>query len=212
MAAQPPWQLPTIAGFGLSGCSSRTLRTNACSARADVEQRLARLGLAGRRSRSRPDGRSRSATPTCESSLKPPIPGPWPARGSMIMYGRRFGSTVTPRGRDDPHQRVVDRALERAAVDDHLVVEVQHRRQSRARRARRSCCRAGAACPRTGPSAARRPSGTRTVRDQASNGVSGDVARPAMLSLNAFPTRSLKCSCAILARFWKTCATLVEMS
>jgi len=27
---------------------------------------------------------SRSATPTCESSLKPPMPGPWPARGSMI--------------------------------------------------------------------------------------------------------------------------------
>src|SRR6185436_18027770 len=32
IAAQPPWQLPTTAGFGLFGCSSRTLRMNTCSA------------------------------------------------------------------------------------------------------------------------------------------------------------------------------------
>jgi hypothetical protein len=32
IAAQPPWQLPMIAGFALFGCSSRTLRTNCRSA------------------------------------------------------------------------------------------------------------------------------------------------------------------------------------
>ena len=32
IVAQPPWQLPTTAGFGLFGCSSRTRWMNCCSA------------------------------------------------------------------------------------------------------------------------------------------------------------------------------------
>jgi hypothetical protein len=47
----------------------------------------------------------------------------------MITYGRRFGSTVTPVRRNDADQRVVDRTREPPAIDDRLVVEVQHRRQ-----------------------------------------------------------------------------------
>ena len=64
---------------------------------AHVEQRLSRLGVAEEH-----DEVHRMALvqrhPTCESSLKPPIPGPCPPRGSMITYGRRLSSTVTPLG------------------------------------------------------------------------------------------------------------------
>ena len=38
------------------------------------------------------------ATPISLSALKPPIPGPCPARGSMITKGRRARSTFTPFG------------------------------------------------------------------------------------------------------------------
>ena len=55
IAAQPPWQLPTITGLGLSGCSSRT------GARTSARRRSRRAASApararGRRSRSRPGG------------------------------------------------------------------------------------------------------------------------------------------------------------
>jgi hypothetical protein len=39
----------------------------------------------------------RSAIPTWLDSFMPPIPGPWPARGSKITNGRLFGSVPTPR-------------------------------------------------------------------------------------------------------------------
>jgi hypothetical protein len=64
---------------------------------ADVEQRLARLR--GRVERDEVDLMpAAQTTPTCDSSLSPPIPGPWPARGSMRMYGRFAGSIAVPAG------------------------------------------------------------------------------------------------------------------
>ena len=39
-----------------------------------------------------------SATPISLSALKPPMPGPCPARGSTMTNGRSFGSIVTPSG------------------------------------------------------------------------------------------------------------------
>ena len=38
------------------------------------------------------------ATPISLSALKPPMPGPWPARGSTTTKGRFVWSIVTPSG------------------------------------------------------------------------------------------------------------------
>ena len=58
------------------------------------------------------------------------MPGPCPARGSTTTNGRRVGSISTPARRHDAHQPVIDRPLERAAVEDQLdlVVEDVRRR------------------------------------------------------------------------------------
>ena len=36
--------------------------------------------------------------PISLSALKPPLPGPWPARGSITTTGRLRGSVATPAG------------------------------------------------------------------------------------------------------------------
>ena len=54
------------------------------------------------------------------------MPGPCPARGSNTTKGRSFGSSSTALRRNDPHKEIVDRPLERAAVNDELDFEVEH--------------------------------------------------------------------------------------
>ena len=60
--------------------------------------------------------------------MKPPMPGPWPARGSMMMNGRSAVVDGDVARRNDAQQRVVARPLERARVGEHLgIVVEQHR-------------------------------------------------------------------------------------
>ena len=59
----------------------------------------------------------------------PPMPGPCPARGSNTMNGRLLGSIAVPLRRDDPHQRVIHRPRQRAAVEHELGIEAQHMRR-----------------------------------------------------------------------------------
>ena len=71
------------------------------------------------------------------------MPGPWPARGSMMMIGRlgdvgtfpERAAAVLPVGIDvfaaafgNADQRVIDGPLEMLGVQDHFVVERQDRR------------------------------------------------------------------------------------
>ena len=69
------------------------------------------------------------ATPISLSALKPPMPGPCPARGSTTTNGRARRIDLDARGRNDPHEHIVDRPLERAAVDDELDLVVEHVRR-----------------------------------------------------------------------------------
>ena len=122
------------------------------------------------------------------------MPGPVPGarvdddvRAPLRIDGHAFG-------RHDAHERVVDRPLERAPVDDRLVLEVQHRRQSRLRCARRSCCRAGAACPRTGSRAAsrrRRSFTSRPRHDSRAPRVGEELADPVVVGGVREPLREL---------------------
>ena len=48
------------------------------------------------------------------------MPGPCPARGSTTTNGRRFEIDFDTLGRNDAHQRVVDRLVQLAAVDDQF--------------------------------------------------------------------------------------------
>ena len=101
------------------------------------------------------------ATPISLSALKPPIPGPCPARGSTITNGRRFKSISTPFRRDDANKPIIDRSLERAAVDDQFDLDNRAREARSRRDARGIDCRAGASRPRTARSAGRRRSNIR---------------------------------------------------
>ena len=47
-----------------------------------------------------------------------------------MTNGRRRGSIVTPLRRNDAHEAIVHRALERAAVDDELRLVIEHMRGS----------------------------------------------------------------------------------
>ena len=69
------------------------------------------------------------ATPISLSALNPPMPGPCPARGSTTTNGRSFGSITTPAGGNDARKHVVDRAPQRASVDDELGFIVEHVRR-----------------------------------------------------------------------------------
>ena len=71
-----------------------------------------------------------NATPISLSDLKPPIPGPCPARGSTTINGRSLGLISTPGGRDDAHKCVVDRPFQGASVNDKfgfIVENMRHR-------------------------------------------------------------------------------------
>ena len=132
IAAHPPWQLPTIAGFALSGCSARTSRTNAFS--ASQTSTSVWPGSGSRKKITKYTGcPARSATPTCESSLKPPMPGTVARARVDDDVGAPLRIDRHAFGRDDAHERVVDRPRQLAPVDDGLVREVQDRRHPRAR-------------------------------------------------------------------------------
>ena len=66
------------------------------------------------------------ATPISLSALKPPMPGPCPARGSTTTNGRRRRIDLDSLRRHDPDERIVDRPLEGAAVDDELRLIIEH--------------------------------------------------------------------------------------
>ena len=95
---------------------------------ADVEQRLARLGIA-----EEDHEVDRVSLAQRDADLRVVLE---PADARAVA-GARIDDHVGPQlridlhafRRDDPHQRVVDGPRERAAVDDHFVVEVQDRRQ-----------------------------------------------------------------------------------
>ena len=96
---------------------------------ADVEQRLARLGIA-----EEDDEVDRVALAQRDADLRIVLEA---ADAGAVARARVDDDVRTPLGidghalgRDDAHQRVVDRPRERAAVDDRLVVEMQHRRQA----------------------------------------------------------------------------------
>ena len=92
ITAQPPWQLPITTGFGACGCASATFSRKMPSAR--VMSRMVWPGSGSRKKMTKYTGwPRRSATPTWLSDLKPPMPAPCPARGSMMTKGRSFGST-----------------------------------------------------------------------------------------------------------------------
>ena len=99
---------------------------------ADVEQRLAGLGVAEEDHEvHRVPGTQRDADlrVVLEAADAGAVPG---ARvDDQVRTALRVHRHAL--GRNDAHQRVVDRARQLAAVDDRLVLEVEHRRQSRPR-------------------------------------------------------------------------------
>ena len=71
---------------------------------------------------------ARIATPTCESYLNPPMPGPWPARGSTTTKGRLVGSVARFFLGQNPEQIIVDRMLTLRAFREQLVIKIQNGR------------------------------------------------------------------------------------
>ena len=69
------------------------------------------------------------ATPISLSALNPPMPGPWPARGSTMTNGRLFCVDLDAFGRHDAHQRIVHGPRQLAAVHDELAAELEHMRR-----------------------------------------------------------------------------------
>ena len=109
IAAQPPWQLPTIAGFGLCRMQLAHAAHELLLGRADVEQRLPGLGLAeedhevDRMALAQRDAYLRVVLEAADAGT---------VAGARVddHVGTPLGIDVTPFGRDDAHQRVVDRA------------------------------------------------------------------------------------------------------
>src|SRR5215212_7945155 len=118
MAAQPPWQLPLTTGLPRVGWRSRTIRRNSVSARATSASVWPSMG-SGKKITKYTGWPALRATPTCESSLNPPIPGPWPARGSMMTNGRLSGSIPMPE-RVPKQKRALDKIarVEREVTPD----------------------------------------------------------------------------------------------
>ena len=67
--------------------------------------------------------------PISLSGLKPPMPGPCPARGSTTTKGRLVKWIRTPSGGTTSDQPVVHRPIERAAIDDEFDLVIQHVRR-----------------------------------------------------------------------------------
>ena len=99
--AQPPWQLPMTQGLPSAlGMQRDDLLEEHRLGVHDVFDGLARHRL-GREADEVAGWPARIATPSSLSALKPPMPGPCPARGSTTTNGRFSGSTVIPARRLD---------------------------------------------------------------------------------------------------------------
>ena len=88
MTAQPAWQLPMTAGLavGFGVELDHALEEGGFGVR-NVLDRLARYRV--REEADEIAGMTGPmATPISLSALKPPMPGPWPARGSTMTKGR----------------------------------------------------------------------------------------------------------------------------
>ena len=122
MAAQPPWQLPTMAGFSLRGCSSRTLRTNCFSASHTSISVWPGLGIA-----EEDDEVDRMPGAHGDADLRVVLESAdaGPVTGARIDddVGTQRGIDRDAFGRHDAHERVVDRPLQLAAVLHHLVAK-----------------------------------------------------------------------------------------
>ena len=118
-----------IAGFSLFGCNCAHLVHELLLRLADVEQRLPGLGIA--KEDDEIDGMARAQR---HADLRVVLE----AADARAVAGARIDDHVRAArridhhafGRHDADQRVVDRPRQRAAVDDGLVVEVQHGRLS----------------------------------------------------------------------------------
>ena len=128
IAAQPPWQLPTIGRLGRVGVQLAHAMHELPLRVADIQHGLLRLRL-----REEDHEIDRVAVAQRHADLRvvlePADAGAVP--GARVDDDVRAALRIDRHAlrRDDAHQRVVDRALERPPVDHHLVVEVQHRRQ-----------------------------------------------------------------------------------
>ena len=96
--AQPAWQLPMTTGLPSAlACNSATRSRKIRPGVDNGFDGLARFGI-----RRKPDevaGMAGSqASPISLSALNPPMPGPWPARGSITTKGRLRSSTTVPAG------------------------------------------------------------------------------------------------------------------
>ncbi len=63
--------------------------------------------------------------PISLSALKPPMPGPCPARGSKITKGRAVCTDFDAGRRHDANEAVIDRPVQLAAVDQQLALEFE---------------------------------------------------------------------------------------
>ncbi len=107
ITAQPPWQLPTIAGFWLVGVPLGDDADEFGFGVGDVGERLP-----GHRVREKDDEVDRVARGQCDADLGVLLEAadardPCPARGSTMTNGRLASSTVTPLGGNDAHERMV---------------------------------------------------------------------------------------------------------
>ena len=96
--AQPAWQLPMTQGLpSASGCRAITFSRNTAS--AVMMSSIVWPGIgSGVKPTKYAGWPARIATPSSLSALKPPMPGPCPARGSTTTNGRFLGSTGIPAG------------------------------------------------------------------------------------------------------------------
>ena len=98
------------------------------------------------------------ATPISLSALKPPMPGPWPARGSTTTNGPARGIDLDSLRRNDAHQQVIHRPLQRPAIHHQLGLVVEDVGNRSRRDGRDTGCCAGASHRRTTRCAAPHPS------------------------------------------------------
>ena len=122
--AQPAWQRRSLpACLGLRVAAADVLGEG-YDGTHHVLDRLSRFGIGGEADEVA--GMAGCiATPISLSALKPPIPGPWPARGSMTINGRYADRAPAPRPWANTRHPVVDRLRQIMAVQHQVEVEAE---------------------------------------------------------------------------------------
>ena len=128
MIAQPAWQLPMTHGLpSASGCKRNDLLEKDRLGARDVLDRLARHGI-------RQKADEIAGMPGLERDADFAVG--LEAANARTVSGARIDNDERPAlridldalRRNDPHEGIVDRPLERAAVDDELHLVIQHMR------------------------------------------------------------------------------------